>query len=529
MKYGVIYARYSSHSQNEQTIETQLELCQGYAREKGITIVNTYIDKALTGTKDKRTSFLRLIRDSKKQTPRFDCVICYKFDRYARNAGDDFKYRGILAENNVQVLSVMEQLPGGASGTLMRNIIAAYNGFFSDNLSENITIGMAKNAEKHYTTGSLPLGLKSKNKKIVIDEEQAEAVKFIFKSYLEDKTNVEIANTLNRRGYKTKQGGEFNKNSFHTILRNKRYIGIYTFKGKEDPDTIPRILDDDTFYKVQEKLAKNEKIPAKSKAGDKVEYLLTGYLKCGKCKKLMTGYGGTSKTGKMHRYYKCNGVKQKHCDKKNARKDWIEDFVVAQCRNILTDDNIEKIAEEVIKATNAGNIELIHSLNQQLKKEEKIKSNLFDTLKLCEDDDIRREIIGEISQSNKNIDDFRERLEKEKNNTFDLTEEEIIFFLNGLREGDVNDIRYRRLLIHVFVHEIYLYDDKIKIFFNTSNIPTEVEASFVDEIGETKGTQGCSTMTKTAPPKFKKSTAEVLFLILVIQPIWSKALRGLKT
>lgn len=221
------------------------------------------------------------------------------------------------------------------------------------------------------------------------------------------------------------------------------------------------------------------------------------------CTYLMTAYGGTSKTGKMHRYYKCNGVKQKLCDKKNAKKDWIEDFVVAQCRSILTDDNIKKIAEEVINATNAGNIELINSLNKQLKKEEKIKNNLFDTLKLCEDDDIRREIITEISQSNKNIEDFRERLEKEKNNTFDLTEEEIIFFLNGMRDGDVNDIQYRRLLIHVFVHEIYLYDDKIKIFFNTSNIPTEVDVSFVDEIGETKGIQGCSTMTKTAPPNPK--------------------------
>lgn len=501
MKYGVIYARYSSHSQNEQTIETQIDECQKYARKNGIAIVGTYIDKALTATKDTRTNFLKLIRDSKKQTPRFDYVICYKFDRYARNASDDFKYRGILAENNVEILSVMEQLPDGASGKFLRNVIAAYNGFYSDNLSENITLGMAKNAEKHYTTGSLPLGLKSKNKRIVIDEKQAEAVKFIFKSYLEDKTNVEIANTLNSRGYKTKQGGEFNKNSFHTILRNKRYIGTYTFKGDEDPESIPRILDDDTFYMVQEKLVRNGEIPAKSKAGAKVEYLLTGYLKCGKCKKLMTGYGGTSKTGKMHRYYRCNGVKEKMCDKENAKKEWIEDFVVAQCRNILTDDNIKKISEEVIKATNAGNIELINSLNKQLKKEEKIKNNLFDTLKLCEDDDIRREIIAEISQSNKNIEDFRERLEKEKNNTFDLTEEEIIFFLNGLRDGDVNDIQYRRLLIHVFVHEIYLYDDKIKFFFNTSNIPTEVEASFVDEIGETTGTQGCSTMTKTAPPK----------------------------
>ena len=106
MKFGVIYARYSSHSQNEQTIETQIQECEAYAKKNNITIVNTYVDKALTATKDKRTNFLKLIRDSKKQRPKFGYVIVYKFDRYARNLKDDVKYRDILAEIDVDILSV---------------------------------------------------------------------------------------------------------------------------------------------------------------------------------------------------------------------------------------------------------------------------------------------------------------------------------------------------------------------------------------------------------------------------------------
>lgn len=501
MKFGVIYARYSSHSQNEQTIETQVQECEAYAKKNNITIVNTYVDKALTATKDKRTNFLKLIRDSKKQRPKFEYVIVYKFDRYARNLKDDVKYRDILAENDVEILSVKEELPDTAAGKLMRNMLAAINGFYSDNLSENITDGLRTNAEKHLTTGSLPLGFKSCDKKIVIDEKGAEAVRYIFKKYVADVSITDIAKYLNDKGYRTSRGGKFNKNSFHTILTNKRYLGSYTFKGNEEADVLPRIIDDDLFNKVQEKLARNKRIPAKSKAGDEVEYILTGILRCGKCKKLMTAYGGTSKTGKIHRYYKCNGVKKHECDKKSVRKNWIEDLVVDACRNVLTDENIKIIAKEVVEATTTENRDILKELKSNLKKAEKSKANLFETLKLCEDDDLRREFIAEITKENAIIDALKAQIEKESNFTCEITELEVMFFLSQLQKGNVNDIQYRRLLVNVFVNEIYLYDDKLKIFFNTSNIPAEVTVDLVDEIGETEGVQGCSTMTKMAPPK----------------------------
>ena len=501
MKFGVIYARYSSHSQNEQTIETQIQYCENYAKEHGITIVGKYIDKAITGTKDKRKDFMRLIRDCKKQRPKFDYVICYKFDRYARNLNDDVKYREIFAENDVEVISVMETLPKTASGRMMRNMLAVINSFYSDNLSENIVGGMAKNAEKHLTTGSLPLGFKAMNKEIVIDEENAEVVKYIFESYANDKTITEIADYLNSKGYKTSQGNKFNKNSFHTILTNKRYLGIYTFKGNEEPNILPRIIDNELFYKVQEKLKKNKKAPARSRAGDEVEYILTGILKCGKCKKMMTAYGGTSKTGKIHRYYKCNGAKNRSCDKKPVRKEWIENLVVDECRKILTDENIRLIAKEVVEATAIGNVEVIKDLQKQLSRAEKIKKNLFDTLKLCEDDETRKEILAEMTKENAHIDELKLQIERESIFTYEITETEVMFFLSQLQKGNINDIQYRRLLVNVFVNEIYLYDDKLKIFFNTSNIPAEITVDLVDEIGEIEGVQGCSTMTKTAPPK----------------------------
>ena len=225
----------------------------------------------------------------------------------------------------------------------------------------------------------------------------------------------------------------------------------------------------------------------------------------------MTAYGGTSKTGKIHRYYKCNGAKNRSCDKKPVRKEWIENLVVDECRKILTDENIQLIAKEVVEATAIGNVEVIKDLQKQLSRAEKIKKNLFDTLKLCEDDETRKEILAEMTKENAHIDELKLQIERESNFTYEITETEVMFFLSQLQKGNINDIQYRRLLVNVFVNEIYLYDDKLKIFFNTSNIPAEITVDLVDEIGEIEGVQGCSTMTKTAPPIV--SVSEIVFFL----------------
>ena len=83
MKTAVIYARYSSDSQNEQSIEGQLRVCGQYAKNNDIVIIDTYIDRAMTGTNDNRPDFQRMIKDSNKK--QWDYVIVYKLDRFSRN------------------------------------------------------------------------------------------------------------------------------------------------------------------------------------------------------------------------------------------------------------------------------------------------------------------------------------------------------------------------------------------------------------------------------------------------------------
>ena len=108
MKSAVIYARYSCDAQTEQSIEGQLRVCQEYAERNGILILDTYIDRAMSGTNDNRPDFQRMIRDSSKQL--WDYVLVYKLDRFSRNKYESIDYKHKLSKNNVKVVSAMENI-----------------------------------------------------------------------------------------------------------------------------------------------------------------------------------------------------------------------------------------------------------------------------------------------------------------------------------------------------------------------------------------------------------------------------------
>ena len=103
---AVIYAKYSSDRQTEQSIEGQFRVCHEFAEKNDIVIIDEYIDRALSGTTDKRPAFQKMISDSSSQ--HFEYVIVYKLDRFARNRFDSAIYKSKLKQNGVRVLSAME-------------------------------------------------------------------------------------------------------------------------------------------------------------------------------------------------------------------------------------------------------------------------------------------------------------------------------------------------------------------------------------------------------------------------------------
>lgn len=474
----VIYARFSSHNQHETSIEGQLKECYEYAKRNNYTVIETYIDRALSGTSDNRPEFLRMIDDSSKKLFKF--VLVYQLDRFARNRYDSAIYKARLKKNGVRVLSAKENITDDASGILIEGVLESMAEYYSAELSQKIKRGMTLNAEKClYTGGSVALGYKvNPDKTFSVDETAAFYVRKIYEMYANGKTVTEINEYLNAQQIKTIRGGSFNKNSLHQLLKNKRYIGYYTFNDMEIEGGMPRILSDELFYKVQSIMATNKKAPARSKTGD--EYILTTKLFCGKCKEMMTGYGGTSRNGKMHRYYACNNAKKKLCDKKIVGKEYIENLVIAKCRELLSDENIEIIAKEVVKVSEHDRE---HSnarrLEKLLKDNEKAVDNL---LRALETGAAAEQITARIQEKNAERVELEKQLAAENTMHVGITVPQVKFFLTQIRNGDADDIRYRKALVTALVNKIYLYDDKITMIFNAGNQPVEITDELLNDI-----------------------------------------------
>ena len=117
---AVIYARYSSDNQREESIDGQLRECKKFAEYNGITIVGEYID---------RPEFQRMIKDSYKAV--FDTVIVWKLDRFARNRYDSARYKALLKKNGVRVISATEKISEDASGILLESLLEGYAEYYS--------------------------------------------------------------------------------------------------------------------------------------------------------------------------------------------------------------------------------------------------------------------------------------------------------------------------------------------------------------------------------------------------------------
>lgn len=156
----VIFARFSSHSQTEQSIKGQLKVCYEYAESHNYTVVGEYIDRAQSGKFDNRAEFQRMIADSDKHT--FDGILVYQLDRFARNRYDSAIYKAKLKKNGIRVLSAKENITDDASGILIEGVLESMAEYYSMELAQKIHRGMSINAENAYQTAAIrDLGLRS--------------------------------------------------------------------------------------------------------------------------------------------------------------------------------------------------------------------------------------------------------------------------------------------------------------------------------------------------------------------------------
>ncbi len=483
---AAIYARYSSDNQREESIDAQIRAIQEYALRNNYEIVKIYVDEARSATTDDRPQFLQMIKDS--ELKQFNLLIVHKLDRFARNRYDSAFYKRELIRNGVRIISVLENLDDSPESIILESVLEGMAEYYSRNLAREVMKGMKETAlQCKHTGGTPPLGFDvDTDKSYVINETEALIVKKIYDLYLDGYGYAKIAENLNNAGYKTKPGNKFSKNSIYEILINEKYIGTFVFNkrsgknnGKRNnhvykddvikiPNSLPQIIDELIFNKVQDKLHNKKRGPRISSNNF---YLLTGKLICGECGGPYTGNSyWKSRNGDKHLIYSCSTRKRnKQCSGKSIRQDVIESYVEENLiNNLFTDEKINQIADILLSSSRKLNdkSEEISILKGKLKeitlKQEKMLDAFLEgtldkqVVKLRDEKfNIEKELI-------------EERLKELSYRNYDWVNKDLIkqFLINNKNNLLSEDCIKKRKAIELFIDSIILSQDNIEINFN---------------------------------------------------------------
>lgn len=474
---GVIYARYSSHSQRDVSIRQQVDDCLRYAARHNIYIVALYADRHLTGRTDRRPDFHRMLRDSECRG--WTYVVTWKNDRFARNRYDAAIYKAKLKKCGVRCLYSQEDIPAGPEGILLEAMLEGDAEYRSVAMAEDIKRGLAYNAANCMVTGAIPFGYRrAEDYHLELDPERAPIVREIFTRFLAGWQFSDIAADLNRQGIRTATGREWNKGSFHRMLNNERYTGVYIYGDVRTEGGIPVIISRDEWLAAQHRL--HTKKHAQGRPAQRADYLLTGKLFCGRCGSPMVGISGTGKGGVIHHYYACQGRRVDHkCTKKNVRRDWLEDQVCRLAMGVvLQDDVIEWMADSVVDYQRRHRDDgTIAALKAQLKQAEAGRQNIMAALEAgiitASTKERLLELEGQVAK-------LKDAIDTEKALRPVYTRERVIYWLEGFRKGDLSDPVFRRKLVDAFVNAVYLYDDHIKLALNFTGRDSSVDLAFIE-------------------------------------------------
>ncbi len=491
---AVLYARFSSDNQRDESIDAQIRAMTKYCRENEVIIMEHYCDRARSATTDDRPEFLRMINDSKQR--QFNIVLVHKLDRFARNRYDSSRYRNQLKKNGVLLVSVLENFDDSPESIIMESLLEGMAEYYSKNLSREVTKGHHENAlQCKHNGGRPPFGFRvnPETQLYEIDEDEANAVRFIFQSFDEGKSYDYIINELNRLGFKTRDGNPFGKNLIHEMLKNEKYRGVYIYnrraaKGPDGKfnshqnkfddeivriqDGMPRIVSDELFESVNRILCSRKRL--KNYSGKKHTYLLTGKIFCGNCGSAYSG--GTRRSGKKNKTeyssYTCStkhrysGIK---CKNKEIRREYIEDYVLREILRVVLSD--EKIPTLVKKYQDYYAMKLggadgeLNTLRSRIKEAEcKIKNlvsviastgstALLSALTEQESEKARLESELVIAESN-----LRASV---------LTEEEITAAYKNARELFLEgSVEAKRQLISLYLDKVLVFDDYVEVYLN---------------------------------------------------------------
>ena len=304
LKIAAAYIRVSTDDQEEYSPDSQLKICQKYAKEHGYILPTEFIfqDDAISGSSARRRNdFNRMIAMAKEKDRPFDTILVWKFSRFARNREESVFYKGLLRRRGITVISVSEPIVDGPFGTLIESIIEWFDEYYLINLSSEVKRGMLEKFSRGEAMGTAAFGYKidSENKTYIIDEPAAEIIRGIFESYANGEKCRALATRLALSGVKTRRGNPPDNRWVEYILRNPVYIGKIRWSKEghaasarhyDDPNILivdgkhPPIINIETWDAVQKRLDAQKAAYRKwQRTEQPIEWMLKGLVRCGSC------------------------------------------------------------------------------------------------------------------------------------------------------------------------------------------------------------------------------------------------------
>ena len=463
MKTAVIYARYSSSNQTEQSIEGQVHVCQDFAKRNDILIVDSYIDRAISGTTDNRDAFQKMLKDSNNQ--KWDYVLVYKLDRFARNKFESAIHRKHLKDNGVKLLSAMENIPETPEGVLLESLLEGMNQYFSEELAQKVSRGLHESRMKGHCIGSVPYGYIKENKILKINEEESIILNRIFNDYNSGKTILQISRDLERENITNNNGNPFIPQTIRDYLKRKLYTGEYEINGKQYNNIYPQIITKELFTMVNERLNKNRYGCRKDnheifKLKDKVFW---GY-----CNRKMYPVSAISSNGTHLRYYTCISTKKDNCNNKRIYKDFLESCVnkviLATFNNPI---NLETISNKIyeVHKKRADNKSSLNSLKSDLQR---VNSSIANIMSAIEKGVLTLTTKNRLEELEKQQIELQQKVIIEQSKErYELTKEDIQnFFKHTIKE-------FPNQVFDYLIKFVRVYNDKLEIGLNYMLNPIE--------------------------------------------------------